>query len=168
VPLAVTNVTANVNPPSSNSCPTTFNFSGQITTNGAGTVTYVWERSDGAIAPNQNLVFGSAGTQMVNNDTWSIGAAGTHWERVRIVSPNAVTSNQATFTLTCPGNFAGGWYINFGTMSLSQIGNNVTGTYVNSFLAVCRRGFRKALVFNNSAFEEYAIYSLKRASPTNC
>jgi len=133
VPFAVTNVSASVNPPSSNSCPTTFNFSAQITTNSAGAVTYVWERSDGASAPNQNVVFSGADTQIVNT-TWSIGAAGTHWERVRIISPNALTSNQATFTLTCPGNFAGAWYHNFGTMSLAQSGNSVSGTYVNSIL----------------------------------
>ncbi len=132
-PFAVTSVTASVNPPSSGVCPTTFNFSAQIAANGAGTVTYVWERSDGASAPNQNLVFSSAGTQVVNT-TWTIGAAGTHWERVRIISPNALTSNQATFTLTCPGNFAGTWYHNFGTMSLAQTGSSVTGSYVNSLL----------------------------------
>jgi Bacterial Ig domain len=133
VPFAVTNVSASVIPPSSNSCPTTFNFSALITTNGAGSVTYVWERSDGASAPNQNVVFSGAGTQMVNT-TWSIGAAGTNWERVRIISPNALTSNQATFTLTCPGNFAGAWSHNFGTMSLAQSGSSVSGPYVNSFL----------------------------------
>jgi hypothetical protein len=109
----------------------TFNFAGQITTNGAGTVTYVWER-DGTSGPNQNLVFAAASTQQVN-DAWNTSAAGTHGDRVRIVSPNALFSNQPTFTLSCPSSFAGGWYLNFGTMSIAQNGNTVSGTYVNSF-----------------------------------
>ena len=132
VPFAVSNVSASVNPSSSNSCPTTFNFAGQITTNGAGTVTYVWER-DGTSGPNQNLVFAAASTQQVT-DAWNTSAAGTHGDRVRIVSPNALFSNQPTFTLSCPSSFAGGWYLNFGTMSIAQNGNTVSGTYVNSFL----------------------------------
>jgi len=79
------------------------------------------------------LIFNGPGTQAVQQETWAIGAAGSHWERIRIVSPNALTSNQATFTLTCPSNFAGSWYLNFGTMNLSQTGNAVNGTYVNAF-----------------------------------
>jgi len=99
--FAVTNVTASVSPTSySGSCPGTFNFSARITTNGAGTVTYRWERSDGAVGPTQSLTFAGAGTQTVTT-SWTLGARGTYWERVHILSPNDIYSNQATFTNNC-------------------------------------------------------------------
>ena len=100
-PPVVTNVTASVSPASSSSCPAQFNFSAAITVNGPGTVTYVWERSDGASAPTQSLTFGSAGPQTVNN-TWTLSGSYSGWERVRILTPNALVSNQAGFALNCP------------------------------------------------------------------
>lgn len=100
-PFTVTGVTAAVAPTSSNTCPTTFNFSATITTNAAGTVTYKWERSDGATGSTQSESFAAAESKTVTT-TWAIGAAGTHWERVHVLTPNDLTSNQATFTLTCP------------------------------------------------------------------
>lgn len=83
------------------SCPKTVNFSANITTNQGGTVTYKWERSDNAGAPTESLSFASASTQSVS-DTWSLGANYSGWERLHILTPNDLTSNQASFTLTCP------------------------------------------------------------------
>lgn len=103
ISFQVTGVVAAVSPTSSNSCPTTFNFTANITTNAAGTVTYKWERSDGATGATENLVFDSAQTKTVET-TWNIenDEPPQKWERVHILTPNDISSNQATFTLNCP------------------------------------------------------------------
>lgn len=101
VGFQVTAAAAAVAPLTSNACPTTFNFSGTITANGAGTVTYKWERSDGAQGPTESVTFTGATSQSVPT-TWTLSNPGTKWERLRILTPNDLTSNQATFTLNCP------------------------------------------------------------------
>lgn len=98
--FAVTSVVASVSPAASNVCPTIFTFTAAITTNAAGSVTYKWERSDGASSSPQTISFAAAGTQNVTT-TWNLGAAGTFWEQLRVSSPNSIVSNQATFTLSC-------------------------------------------------------------------
>jgi hypothetical protein len=101
VPFAVTSVTANVDPPSfTGACPKRFDFSAVITVNGPGTVTYTWERSDGASAPTESIDFAAAGSQTVTAD-WTVGTSGSRWRRLRILTPNEMVSNQANFTLTC-------------------------------------------------------------------
>jgi hypothetical protein len=99
--FAITNLTASVDIPSyDGACPVTFNFSAAITSNGPGTITYRWERSDSAQAPENSLTFDSASTQNVNTQ-WHLGAPGTHWQALHILSPVDLVSNQATFTLNC-------------------------------------------------------------------
>lgn len=99
--FAVTSVTASASPPTySGPCPYQFNFSAIITANGPGTVTYQWERSDGTSDLPQTISFGSAGSVIVTT-YWVLGAPGPGWERVRILSPNSVLSNQAFFILNC-------------------------------------------------------------------
>ncbi len=100
IPFLVTGVTASVSPATNGLCPTAFTFSAVISTNGPGTVTYVWERSDGASAPNQTIAFSGAGSQTVMT-TWTLSASYVGWQRVRILTPNARVSNQANFTLAC-------------------------------------------------------------------
>lgn len=104
-PFAVTSISAAVAPTSSSSCPTTFQFSATITTNGAGTVSYVWTRNDGASSSPQNLMFGGAGSQTVTS-SWYLGGPRptpfTGWEALQVNTPNSITSNEAGFTLTCP------------------------------------------------------------------
>jgi len=109
--FAVTSVNTTVNP-SSYSGPCTdaggkridFTFSADITTNAAGTVTYKWERSDNANAPEQSLTFASAGTKTVTT-TWSRwfnpGDNATGWERIYINNPNHQAFSNASFTVTC-------------------------------------------------------------------
>jgi hypothetical protein len=80
-------------------CPKTVNFWANIAANGPGTVTYQWERSDGDITPIQSINFTSAGAQMVFT-TWTRGE-GTGWQRLHILTPNDVMSNQTNFTITC-------------------------------------------------------------------
>jgi hypothetical protein len=99
--LEVTSVTASVDSPSfSGPCPHQFNFSAIITANGSGTVTYQWERADGASSSPQTIYFGSAGSIAVTS-YWIIGTSYSGWERVRILSPNSLQSNEAVFTLNC-------------------------------------------------------------------
>lgn len=83
-------------------------FTGYITANGAGTVTYHWERSDGAASANRQLVFTEAGYLPVTN-TWDFVNTGTAhtgtesgWYKVVVTSPNAAASkpSDATFTIT--------------------------------------------------------------------
>ncbi len=97
----VTNVQVSVSPTSHTGvCPQPFNFTGQITVAGSGTVTYRWERSDGATADEETIDFAGPGTQAVNT-SWNLGSDGSHWQRLRIIAPNEVVSNDASFTLTC-------------------------------------------------------------------
>jgi hypothetical protein len=95
-PFAVTSVTFS----NSGGCGG-FNTTANITTNGAGSVTYHWVRSDGAIdgASHPAIVYGSAGTQTVST-SWSAAAAGTHWIDIYIDTPNHQQFGRATFT--CP------------------------------------------------------------------
>ena len=89
----------------SGTCPKTVTFSGTITANDAGNVTYKWESSDGS---NDSIVlslaFDGAGSKTVTH-TWLMGSSGKtftdYWERLHIMSPTDVTSNNATFTLRC-------------------------------------------------------------------
>ncbi|MEW5717719.1 MAG: NBR1-Ig-like domain-containing protein [Chloroflexota bacterium] len=88
----------------SGACPKTVNFSGVITVNDAGPVTYRWESSDGSNSGDITINFSGAGSQTVSS-TWTLGASGTtytdYWRRLHISSPTDVTSNHATFTLRC-------------------------------------------------------------------
>lgn len=101
----VTGAALDVSPATSTTCPETFNFAGTVTARGTGSVTFLFERSDGSSSAEQTLVFGGDGSQPVS-DAWMLpGAPGftfNGWERIRITSPNALTSNQADFALVCP------------------------------------------------------------------
>ena len=99
--FAVTGVTATVAPVVTGACPKTISFSGLITASGGPmTVTYRWERSDGALGPTQSIFFGAASAQSVT-DTWQLGASYSGWERLHILTPNDMSSGQAAFMLTC-------------------------------------------------------------------
>lgn len=99
--FSVTNVTAMVTPPVSATCPTAFTFNGTITTNGAGSVTYQWVRSDGTPRPIQNLFFGGAGTQNVAPDVWVVNTNYIGWEQIQVLSPNGTSSPLANFSINC-------------------------------------------------------------------
>ena len=78
-----------------------FIIKADITTNGAGSVTYKWKRSDGVTdnANHPDVVFASAGTQSVTKD-WYLGAAGSHWMDIYIDDPNHQQFGRANFS--CP------------------------------------------------------------------
>lgn len=74
-----------------------------ITTNGAGTVTYHWIRSDGGSTPTFTLTYGSAGTQSTNYD-WALphvwnGTA--EWVGIYNDSPNNQDFGHLSFTTAC-------------------------------------------------------------------
>lgn len=78
-----------------------FTATANITTNGAGSVTYHWVRSDGAIdgASHPAVVYTAAGTQSVNT-SWSASGTGTYWIDIFIDTPNNQQFGRATFI--CP------------------------------------------------------------------
>ena len=89
----------------SGACPKTVTFSGTITANDAGNVTYKWESSDGSNdSAVLNLSFDGPGSKTVTS-TWTLGSSGKtltdYWEHLHTLSPTDVTSNNATFTLRC-------------------------------------------------------------------
>ncbi|MEW6130188.1 MAG: CARDB domain-containing protein [Acidobacteriota bacterium] len=85
-------------------CPGIIKFPGTITANGKGTVKYTFLRSDNATAPVFTLVFDEPGTKPVQT-TWTLGGATlktySGWEAIKILSPNVMESNRATFELIC-------------------------------------------------------------------
>lgn len=78
-----------------------FEIKADITTNGAGTVTYNWVRSDGATdnATHPDLVFDSAGTKSVTT-SWATDASGAKWMDIYINKPNHQQFGRANFS--CP------------------------------------------------------------------
>jgi tetratricopeptide (TPR) repeat protein len=84
-------------------CPVRITFSGRISVNGSGTVSYKFLRSDGAIAPTQTLTFDGPGSQDIST-TWDLGGSGmtySGWEQIQILDPQSLTSNQAAFNIQC-------------------------------------------------------------------
>jgi hypothetical protein len=86
-------------------CPLKVGFNGYITANGPGTVKYTFTRSDGATAPIYVMEFKEAGIQAVSTD-WTLGDADAlpnfeGWQAIRILSPNEMESDRASFKGTC-------------------------------------------------------------------
>jgi serine/threonine protein kinase len=78
-----------------------FTFSGTLTANQAGTISYHWHLPNGD-GPTHTLTFGAAGTQAVTAASYqpaSDTASGSG--SIVVTSPKAVTSNAAAFKLTC-------------------------------------------------------------------
>ncbi len=86
-------------------CPGVIKFVGKIQANGAGRVKYTWRRNDGATAPVEYVDFTEAGIKYVST-MWTLGDASVlpryeGWEQIKILSPNEMFSNKASFKLTC-------------------------------------------------------------------
>ncbi|MCI0687668.1 MAG: hypothetical protein L0Y54_10595 [Sporichthyaceae bacterium] len=82
--------------------PYTIHFRGSITVpHGPMTVTYTWERSDGATGPDLSVSFPAGGkqTQSVPDNTWSLSTSGEFSQRIKILSPFEYTSNWSKFTI---------------------------------------------------------------------
>lgn len=86
-------------------CPKTFNFTGRFTLDIAGSVTYRFE----AGSETPNFTFNLPGATTVNfpagQQTLSLAleftGSGSGWVRLHVTAPVDVTSNEATFSLTC-------------------------------------------------------------------
>lgn len=77
-------------------------FSGKITTNGPCAISYRWKRSDNTGGATETLNAPGAGTYTVRT-MWPLGyvnAGKSFSETLEILSPDPMTSNQATFTAT--------------------------------------------------------------------
>lgn len=105
--FAVTGVGSSVTPSTyTNLCPGVFKFVGGITVNTAGTVTYRWEWSDGGTSPTESLTFSSGGNLnklSTSSPTWQLGAKGTFWGRIHILTPNDMYGTKEVFTNNCWG-----------------------------------------------------------------
>jgi hypothetical protein len=96
----VTGVKASVKPASyKGSCPMTFTFTGDIVTNGPVSVTYRWERSDGAVGGPQILTANGAGDQYVQT-SWTIGDKGqfSGYDVLHVLQPVDMYSDKSATT----------------------------------------------------------------------
>ncbi|MCI0605365.1 hypothetical protein L0156_20465 [bacterium] len=80
-------------------CPHTFVFSGLIETNGAGLITYVWERSTGNGTP-QNVNLPVPGGVVIQ-DSVVLTASGSVTVTMHVTRPNDISSESVTATATC-------------------------------------------------------------------
>ena len=100
---------ASVTPPTTSSkctTPASFTYSGTLTATEQGTVKYQWVYSSGKPGPVQTVGFTGAGRKTVSGGTVKAEKAGKGWAEIKMLSPVAQTSNEATYTLTCSGSNA--------------------------------------------------------------
>ena len=99
--FAVTTATAAVdNAAASATCPAKVTFTGTITTNMQGVITFKWERSDGSATPTETLTFPSA-TSLTAVNAWQLSATTSGWQRLHVMTPTDLVSNAVNFVLTC-------------------------------------------------------------------
>lgn len=69
---------------------------------GPVTVRYAWTRSDDSVGRQETVDFPGSGPQeRVVSDYWAQGQAGSGWQAMQLITPVAVSSNRAAFTLEC-------------------------------------------------------------------
>ena len=84
-------------------CPAEVTFTGTVQATSAGTARYQWERSDGMVGRPFAINFTAPGTRTVRS-TWTLGTPGretTGWQRLRLLEPSAILSEQAPFRFRC-------------------------------------------------------------------
>jgi hypothetical protein len=86
-------------------CPGVVKFKGSITANKAGTITYIFTRSDGATdTVVKTLVFAGVGSKPVET-TWTLGGDKLPyykgWIAIKVLSPKVLVSKPANFELFC-------------------------------------------------------------------
>jgi len=80
--------------------PPVFTFTGEVTDNQTGLLSYYWKLPSGN-GPVQTLNFAQAGTQTVNTTYQPSGDNTTGSGAIVVTSPGSATSNASTFTLSC-------------------------------------------------------------------
>lgn len=73
----------------------TFQFKGNISGDVGSKVTYRWQRSDGAMSPENSIILENT-TQGVS-ESWNLSGSTAGWVRLLVSHPASVTSNQASF-----------------------------------------------------------------------
>lgn len=73
----------------------TFQFKGNISGDVGSKVTYRWQRSDGAMSPENTIILENT-TQGVS-ESWNLSGSTAGWARLLVSYPASVTSNQASF-----------------------------------------------------------------------
>jgi len=102
-----------------------FAFTGSVTDNQPGTVSYHWSLPSGN-GPTQTLSFAAAGTKTVSTSYTPSSDSATGAGSLVVTSPGSVTSSPATFALTCPNALK----INATGMSTTAtIGQPYTGSF---------------------------------------
>lgn len=81
-------------------CPKRLTFTGTITASAAGQVTYKWERHDGSAAATQTMTF-NAGSSQTTSAVWDVSPSTSGWQRLHVLTPNDLTSNDARVIVTC-------------------------------------------------------------------
>jgi len=99
-PFAVTSVVATAGPIASAVCPARLEFLGTITTNGVGSVTYRWERSDSTATAIESIKFNGAGSQRVNLN-WPLNNSFDGWVRLHVLTPISMFSSPTSVKLIC-------------------------------------------------------------------
>jgi hypothetical protein len=96
----VTDVELNVDAPNfTGACPKTVRFTGLIETNGAGLITYIWERNTGNSNPiNVNLPVPGG---IIVTDDITVTTSGTVTVTLHVTRPNDITSAAITSSITC-------------------------------------------------------------------
>jgi hypothetical protein len=81
----------------------TFNIQANITTNGAGSVTYYWVMDDGTNTATQTLTYGSASTQTVLTSQTITGVTlhDHYWVKIYIDDPNHQLFSPMAFEIIC-------------------------------------------------------------------
>jgi hypothetical protein len=97
--FAVTGIIANTEPSNSTGC---FTLYANITANGAGIATYIWESTDGGgYSYTWNITFPTAGTQRITLPV-EMSALPSGPYRVHVLTPNDIVSNSTYYTTCAP------------------------------------------------------------------
>ncbi|MGQ9691819.1 MAG: hypothetical protein ACUVQY_11320 [Thermoproteota archaeon] len=75
--------------------PYTFDVKFRITVDGTVIISFQRMRSDGVIAPAEEVVFSEAGTKEFY-DYYRVGKPGSYWFRVNVISPNSVMGESSS------------------------------------------------------------------------
>jgi eukaryotic-like serine/threonine-protein kinase len=81
--------------------PSTFTYTGSITAEEAGTLTYQWVYSSGKPGPVDSSVFSAAGTHLVSGGTVSATTTGQGWAEIKLLGSAGKVSNRASYQLLC-------------------------------------------------------------------
>lgn len=163
--FSVTGVTVSVSPTSSDTCSPekTFDATGTITANGAGTVNYRWDKSDGTFGSTQSVVFNGAETKTVTSN-WNLSSAGDRWFKLHVLTPMDKVSDQANFTLSCPFR-VNSVSVSAGTPTGSSCASGKTTTYTGTIVSNAAGDVKYEWIRSDGASDSYAPYTVHFDGP---